>query len=84
MILTSYLYVGVHYMRNNGILSKVAAISIVTLWIKVDVVNPQGAHLGPCSTTVHCFQQRLTTFTVIYSVTILTGATSLDIPLFLM
>jgi hypothetical protein len=33
MILTSYLYVGVHYRKNNGISSEVAAISIVTLWI---------------------------------------------------
>jgi hypothetical protein len=33
MILTSYLYVSVHYRKNNGISSEVAAISIVTLWI---------------------------------------------------
>jgi hypothetical protein len=46
MILTSYLYVSVHYRRNNGISSEVAPISIVTLWIKLDVVN-------------HCFQQLL-------------------------
>jgi hypothetical protein len=39
MILTSYLYVGVHYRRNNGISSEVAPISIVTLWIQVGVVN---------------------------------------------
>jgi hypothetical protein len=39
MILTSYLYVGVHYRKNNGISSEVAPISIVTLWINVDVVN---------------------------------------------
>jgi hypothetical protein len=31
MILTSYLYVGVHYRKNNGISSELAAISIVTL-----------------------------------------------------
>jgi hypothetical protein len=33
MIVTSYLYVGVHYGKNNGIPSEVASISIVTLWI---------------------------------------------------
>jgi exopolyphosphatase/pppGpp-phosphohydrolase len=33
IILTSCLYVGVHYRKNNGISSEVAAISIVTLWI---------------------------------------------------
>jgi hypothetical protein len=33
MILTSYLYVGMHYRKNNGISSEVAPISIVTLWI---------------------------------------------------
>jgi hypothetical protein len=33
MILTSYVYVSVHYRKNNGISSEVAAISIVTLWI---------------------------------------------------
>jgi hypothetical protein len=32
-ILTSYLYVGVHYKKNNEVLSKFAAVSIVTLWI---------------------------------------------------
>jgi hypothetical protein len=39
MIFTSYLYVGMHYRMNNGISSEVASISIVTLRIKVDVVN---------------------------------------------
>jgi hypothetical protein len=39
MILTSYLYVGVHYMKNNGISCEVAATSIVILWIQVDVVK---------------------------------------------
>jgi hypothetical protein len=39
MIGTSYLYVGMHYRRNKGISSEVAPISIVTLRIKVDVVN---------------------------------------------
>jgi hypothetical protein len=33
MILTSCLYVGVHYRKNNGIWSEAAPISIVTLWI---------------------------------------------------
>jgi hypothetical protein len=42
------LYVGVHYKKNNGVSSKLAPVSIVTLWI----------HFGPCSTTVHCFQQQ--------------------------
>jgi hypothetical protein len=46
MILTSYLYVSVHYRRHNGISSEIAPISIVTLWIKLDVIN-------------HCFQQLL-------------------------
>jgi hypothetical protein len=35
MILTSYVYVCVRYMKNNGVLSKLAAASIVTLWIQV-------------------------------------------------
>jgi hypothetical protein len=39
MILTSCLYVGVHYKKNNGVSSKLAPASIVTLRIKVDVVN---------------------------------------------
>jgi hypothetical protein len=33
MILTGYLYVGVYYRKNNGISSKVAPISVVTVWI---------------------------------------------------
>jgi hypothetical protein len=33
MNLTSYLYVGVHYRKHNGVSSEVAAITIVTLWI---------------------------------------------------
>jgi hypothetical protein len=33
MILTSNLYVGVHYRKSNGMSSEVAPISIVTLWI---------------------------------------------------
>jgi hypothetical protein len=69
MILTSCLYVGVLYRKNNGISREVAPISIVTLWIKVDVVN-------------RCWKQWLTIYTFIHSLTILIGATSLDIPLF--
>jgi hypothetical protein len=37
MILTSYLYVGVHYRKNSGVSSKLA--TVVTLWIQVDVTN---------------------------------------------
>jgi hypothetical protein len=33
MILTSYLYVGVHYRKNNGISSEVAPVSNFTLWM---------------------------------------------------
>jgi hypothetical protein len=33
MILTSYLIVGVHYSKNNGVSSEVATVSIVTVWI---------------------------------------------------
>jgi hypothetical protein len=33
IILTRYLYVGVHYRKNNGISREVASISIVTLWV---------------------------------------------------
>jgi hypothetical protein len=33
MILTSCLYVGVHYRKNNGMSSEVAPVSIVTVWI---------------------------------------------------
>jgi hypothetical protein len=32
MILTSYLYVGVHYKKNTGVLNNIASISIFTLW----------------------------------------------------
>jgi hypothetical protein len=39
IILTSYLYVGVHYRKSNGISSKIAPVSIVTLWIQVGMVN---------------------------------------------
>jgi hypothetical protein len=37
--------------------------------------------LGPCSTTVHCFQQQLTISSNIHSDKLLIGATSLDTPL---
>jgi hypothetical protein len=33
VILTGYLYVGVHYRKDNGISREVAAVSIVTLWM---------------------------------------------------
>jgi hypothetical protein len=36
--LTSYLYVGGHYKKNNGVSSKLASVSIVTLWIQVVAV----------------------------------------------
>jgi hypothetical protein len=59
MILTSYLYVGVHYKKITGISSKFAPVSIVTLWIQVVMTNR--------------FQQQLVITTCIYSVAILTG-----------
>jgi hypothetical protein len=39
VMVTSYLCVGVHYRKNNGISCEVATVSIVTLWIKLDMVN---------------------------------------------
>jgi hypothetical protein len=39
MILTSYLYVGVYYKKNNGVSSKLAPVNIVTLWIQVVLTN---------------------------------------------
>jgi hypothetical protein len=39
MILTSYLYISVHYRTNNGISSKIVPVSIVTLWIQVVMAN---------------------------------------------
>jgi hypothetical protein len=39
MILTSYLYVGVHYKKNNGVSSKLVPVSTVTLWIRVVTTN---------------------------------------------
>jgi hypothetical protein len=38
-------------------------------------------YLGPCSTTVHRFQQQLNISTYMHSAKLLIGATSLDIPL---
>jgi hypothetical protein len=54
MILTSCLYVGVHYKKNNGVSSKLAPVSIVKLWIQVVMTNccwkqwAVVAH-GPCA-----------------------------------
>jgi hypothetical protein len=39
IILSSIFYVGVHYRKNNGVSSKLAPVSIVTLWIQVVVTN---------------------------------------------
>jgi hypothetical protein len=39
MILTSYLYVGVHYKKNNGVSSKLVPVSIETLSIQVIMTN---------------------------------------------
>jgi hypothetical protein len=39
MILTSYLYISVHYRKNNGISSKIVPVGIVTLWIQVGMAN---------------------------------------------
>jgi hypothetical protein len=39
MILISHLYVGVHYKKSNGVSSKLAPVSIVTLWIQVAMTN---------------------------------------------
>jgi hypothetical protein len=44
MILTSRLYVGVHYKKNNGVSSKLAPVSIVTLWIEVVMANFRWKH----------------------------------------
>jgi hypothetical protein len=35
MILTGYLYVGVHYRKNDVVLSKLAPVCFVTVWIQV-------------------------------------------------
>jgi hypothetical protein len=39
MILTSYVYVGVHCKKNNGVSSTLAPVSTVTLWIRVVMTN---------------------------------------------
>jgi hypothetical protein len=39
MILTSYLCVGAHYEKNNGVLNNTASVSIVTLCIQVVMAN---------------------------------------------
>jgi hypothetical protein len=39
MILTSYLYVGVHYKKNNEVSNNIASVSVVTLWKWVVMVN---------------------------------------------
>jgi hypothetical protein len=39
MILTSTLYISVHYRKNNGISSKIVPVGIVTLWIQVYMAN---------------------------------------------
>jgi hypothetical protein len=39
MICTSQLYVGVHYRKHIEISSKLAPVSIVTLWIQVVMTN---------------------------------------------
>jgi hypothetical protein len=64
MILISYLYVGVYYKNKNGVSSKLASVSIVTLWIQVVMTN--------------CFQQQLVIITCIHRVTILTEANVLE------
>jgi hypothetical protein len=72
IILTSYLYVGVHYRKNNGISSKIPSVSIVTLWIQLVMANG-------------CWKQWLAiaiALIIIVVVVILTEAISLDIPLF--
>jgi hypothetical protein len=57
MILTSYFDVGVHYKKNNGVSSKLAPVSIVTLWIQVVMTD--------------CFQQQSVITTCIHSVEML-------------
>jgi hypothetical protein len=63
MILTNYLYVGVHYKKNNGISSKIVPVGIVTLWIQVGMAN-------------RCFHQWLAIPTCIHSLTLPTGTNS--------
>jgi hypothetical protein len=48
-ILTGYLYVGVHYKKDNGVSSKSAPVRIVKLWIQVIIGkgHPITGHQGP-------------------------------------
>jgi hypothetical protein len=46
MNLTSYFYVSVNYWKSNGILSEVAPVSIVTLWILLEAMVNH-THLYP-------------------------------------
>jgi hypothetical protein len=39
MILTSYLHVGVHYEKNNGVSNNIASVTVVTLWKWVVMAN---------------------------------------------
>jgi hypothetical protein len=39
MILTSYLYISVHYRKNNGISSKIVPVGTVRLCIQVGMAN---------------------------------------------
>jgi hypothetical protein len=38
-VLTSHLYISVHYRKYSGISSKIFPVGIVTLWIKVGKAN---------------------------------------------
>jgi hypothetical protein len=53
MILTSYLYVGGHYRKNNGISSEVAAESSGLLW-KTALVLWHRTALCYCFSSVYC------------------------------
>jgi hypothetical protein len=72
----------------------IVMLSQMLLHVSAHQRHHQGAHtiltrsgllwntaLGPCSKTVHCFQQQLTISTYIHSAKLLIEATSLDIPL---
>jgi hypothetical protein len=78
MILTSYLYVSADYKKkSNGVSSKLAPVTIVTQWIQVVMTNcfwkqwTIVEHCTPCYTVA-----------LGHGVTILTGANSLETPLF--
>jgi hypothetical protein len=68
MILTSYLYVGVYYKKNNGVSNNIASVSIVTLWIWVVMAK--------------CYWKQLAITNHIHSLTILTEAILFETPLF--